>query len=79
MSFHWAFDEDGGAQPVEMLKGGMVLVRGCEAPIEATHFVYINPEPLIAPGPNTSISWKFLIAAWAIIVTIGTIVMLAKP
>lgn len=51
MTFHWAYDEDGNAQPVEKLKGGKVLVLGYPEPCDPDAlFVFVDDKPITPPA-----------------------------
>jgi hypothetical protein len=53
MTFHWAYDEDGNAQPVEKLPSGRILAIGVNGEMPKSAFVHIDDKPIVAP----SIDW----------------------
>jgi len=54
MTFHWAYEENGTAQPVEKTPSGNIVVIGVNGSFKENEagFVYIDPEPMTVPIAN---------------------------
>jgi len=52
MTFHWAYDEDGNAQPVEKTPSGNFLAIGVDGSLRESSFIHIDPTPIQAPSIN---------------------------